>query len=65
MEKCENCGGEGLIHQGDSIKFTCSVCNGTGKVEDMGVLEEAPVVVEDESFLVDSSEDSSDDSEEK
>ncbi len=31
MDKCINCGGEGLIHQGESIKFTCSVCTGTGK----------------------------------
>ncbi len=36
-EKCGNCGGEGLIHQGESIKFTCSVCMGSGKaVESYG-----------------------------
>lgn len=31
MNKCETCGGEGLISQGESIKFTCSTCSGTGK----------------------------------
>ena len=64
---CENCGGEGLVHQGESIKFTCSVCSGTGKSVD-GSEEEhhedvvAPEEVKseaEESFLDGASEDSS------
>ncbi len=70
MEDCKNCGGEGLIHQGESIKFTCASCSGTGKSsEPVMVAEEIspaevqpePVVVEEvvpeeESFLEAASE---------
>ncbi len=57
MDKCKTCAGEGLIHQGESIKFTCSACMGTGKVVDYGVVsgtDETPVV--EESFLGEASE---------
>lgn len=64
--KCETCGGEGLISQGESIKFTCSACSGTGKAveaimagEDTSSLPEEPVideVVPEESFSVESGE---------
>lgn len=58
MKNCENCGGEGLIHQGESIKFTCSQCGGTGKsgevvmASEETVISSEPVIEEvDESFL--------------
>lgn len=50
MDKCKNCGGDGLIHQGESIKFTCSACMGTGKTVEVIVSEEVKAPVED-SFL--------------
>lgn len=63
MEKCENCGGDGLISQGDSIKFTCSVCMGSGKAVEEILSEsvssteaEIPVIETDSSFSVESGE---------
>lgn len=36
MEKCTECLGEGLKHQGESITVVCEACKGTGKgVESM------------------------------
>lgn len=56
--KCENCGGDGLINQGDSIKFTCAVCMGTGKSVEVFMEEERdlpevtnPLPEEESSFL--------------
>ena len=42
--KCEVCKGEGLVHQGESIKKTCDVCKGTGK--SVEVVEVVPEVKE-------------------
>lgn len=43
MEDCKNCV-EGLVHQGESIKTTCTVCNGTGKVGELSeVSSETPM----------------------
>jgi len=46
--KCENCGGEGLVHQGESIKKVCESCAGTGKSIDSVVTASEPVEVEEE-----------------
>ncbi len=57
--KCENCGGEGLIHQGESIKFTCNVCSGTGKADGAETVvpsEEQVEALKDESFSTESEE---------
>ena len=56
---CENCKGEGLVHQGESIHKVCGVCLGTGKGEEVSspvsASEPAELVAEpsgsDESFL--------------
>lgn len=44
--KCEACGGEGLVHQGESIHKTCAVCNGTGKASSPEAEVSAPAEVE-------------------
>jgi DnaJ-class molecular chaperone len=70
--KCENCGGEGLILQGESIKFTCSPCAGTGKAisSEVSASEEPeqpePAEAEaEESFLGEASDVSANSSEEE
>ena len=64
QNKCDKCGGEGLIHQGESIHHVCSKCTGTGKVGELSnvtsstKMEEnipAPAPTE-ESFLENSGE---------
>lgn len=35
MDKCSKCLGEGLVHQGESIKYTCEDCKGAGTNEEI------------------------------
>lgn len=69
MEKCTNCRGEGLVHQGESIHKVCGDCKGTGKVGELlevtqetkmdeEVIPAEEAVVEEESFLGDAGESS-------